>query len=72
MIQTARMATSTPYMSTGFVQATHDDVYTVAGDMGLLRARRAAGCLLAPRKGDRVLLLLDTQALSLHPRRTRL
>ncbi|GHU17226.1 hypothetical protein FACS189475_00710 [Betaproteobacteria bacterium] len=40
----------------GLVQMVCEDKLVVAGQFGLVRATRAAGCLLTPEAGDRVLL----------------
>ena len=40
----------------GEVKARHENRYIVLTDLGSLRAKRASGCLLEPRIGDRVLL----------------
>ncbi|MDR1890496.1 MAG: DUF3540 domain-containing protein [Zoogloeaceae bacterium] len=40
----------------GLVQMVCEDKLVVAGNFGLVRATRAAGCLLTPEAGDRVLL----------------
>jgi hypothetical protein len=40
----------------GLVQMACEDKLVVAGRFGLVRAKRAAGCLLTPEAGDRVLL----------------
>lgn len=55
----SRIGTTSPWMSTGVVRDVRDTLFDVVGDMGLLRAVRAADCLLTPCPGDRVLLLLD-------------
>ncbi len=56
-------AVSTPYpqettLGTGRVQAVINDVYMIVGPLGMVRAKRAAGCLLMPQKNDLVLLML--------------
>jgi Protein of unknown function (DUF3540). len=45
-------------LSKGVVQSKDGDVYMVIGEYGLVRSLRAAGCLLAPEKGDTVLVSL--------------
>lgn len=53
---------ASPWMAMGVVRNVRDTVFEVVGDRGLLRARRAVDCLLEPRPGDRVLLLLDSRS----------
>lgn len=48
-------------METGKVQLAHEGCYAVIGAMGLIHARRAAGCLLEPLPGDTVLILLTAR-----------
>lgn len=45
-------------LTSGTVQARHEDALLVAGSFGLVRARRAEGCLLQPEIRDTVLLAL--------------
>ncbi len=47
-----------PLLRTAWVQSVDGDELVVAGPLGLVRARRAAGCLLAPERGDKVLVFL--------------
>ncbi len=47
-----------PLLRTAWVQSVCGDELVVAGPLGLVRARRAAGCLLGPERGDKVLVYL--------------
>ncbi len=51
----------TPMLGTGKIQSALEDVYMVVGPVGMVRARRAAGCLLAPEKNDTVLVMLGAE-----------
>ncbi len=48
-------------LRTGMVTACHEGAYTINLASKQVSARRAAGCLLAPQKGDRVLLLNEQE-----------
>ena len=58
MSQTAPAAERTPLLETGRIQAVLGDDCIIASPSGLIRARRAAGCLLEPQPGDKVLALI--------------
>lgn len=62
MSQTAPTAERTPLLDTGRIQAVLGDDCIVASPSGLIRARRAAGCLLEPQPGDKVLALIAPEA----------
>ncbi len=52
-------------LGTGKIQCilrhNNEDIYMVAGSVGMVRARRAAGCLLAPEQNDTVLAMLSAE-----------
>lgn len=50
-----------PALASGRVQQADRGACLVAGPFGLVRAQRAAGCLLDPRAGDTVALFLTSQ-----------
>ncbi len=58
MNQTAPAAERASLLDTGRIQAILGDDCIIASPSGLIRARRAAGCLLEPQPGDKVLALL--------------
>jgi len=50
-----------PALASGRVQQADRGACLVAGPFGLIRAQRAAGCLLEPKAGDTVALFLTAQ-----------
>ena len=61
MLDYAASSIPQPALASGRVQQTDSGACLVAGPFGLLRAQRAAGCLLEPRAGDKVALFLTAQ-----------
>ncbi|MDD6088904.1 MAG: DUF3540 domain-containing protein [Desulfovibrionaceae bacterium] len=48
-------------IGTGKIQCIHDGVCIIAGDIGMIRAVRSAGCLLEPQKNDLVAVLMTPE-----------
>ena len=56
---TRKPALQAPLMETGIVQGCGREACIVLSEAGIRSARRAAGCLLQPQAGDRVLCIND-------------